>query len=226
MKRSVSLFILIALFSLVAVGQEVDKKKDKTDKTDQNLSKTEVLKRLEKKLAGIKTVQADFVQEKRLAVFKHKLVIKGKLAVQNPNRIAWHVTKPVRYNMVIIGSKLSQWDEDTNNVQTMKLDKDPNFKAAFQQLTAWFSGQYASLRKKYDVTIEATDPCILLFVPKKKSDMEKIIKQVRLVFRKDERYIETMTIDEGNGNSTVFRFSNTRLNKPVDKDVWKVRPSG
>jgi outer membrane lipoprotein-sorting protein len=204
----------------MALGQEAPGKQEKAKAS----SDREILERLEAKLSGVRTVQADFVQVKRLAMFRREMVIRGRLAVQNPQRIAWHVDKPVRYSLVIDGPKLAQWDEDTDRVQIVRLDKNPSFKEAFQQLTAWFSGRYASLRRQYQVSIEQADPYVLVFSPREGSDMVKVIRKVRIVFRKDERYIEELALHEASGNTSVIRFSNTRLNEAVGDDAWKVRP--
>jgi len=214
------------IFVFVTVALALGQNETKRSGDAKAASHKEILERLEAKLSGVRTVQADFVQKKRLAMFRREMTIEGRLAVENPERIAWHVDKPVRYSLVIVGPELSQWDEDTDRVQTMRLDKNPSFKAAFQQMTAWFSGRYASLRERYDVAIAQTDPYVLVFSPKKGSGMEKIIKKIRIVFREDERYINELTLHEASGNTSIIRFSNTRLNEPVDDDAWKVRPGG
>jgi outer membrane lipoprotein carrier protein len=183
----------------------------------------DVLAFLEKNLSQIKTIQADFVQTKTMAMFKQKLVIKGRMAVQNPDRVAWLVDEPVRYSFVINGAKLTQWDEDTDKVQSLALDKDPAFKAVFQQLTAWFSGRYSLLLDTYIVAVEQREPCVLLFKPKPGSMADGVITSVRVVFRADGRYIEELTIREAAGNITVIQFSNARLNEPIPDKTWEVR---
>lgn len=183
----------------------------------------EVMAFLEASLSKVKTIQADFVQTKTMAMFKQKLVIKGRIAVQNPDRIAWHADEPVRYSFVIDGAKLSQWDEDTDKVQTLSLDKDPAFKAAFQQMTAWFSGQYSKLLENYTVEVEKREPYVLVFTPKPGSMVDGVIASVRVAFREDGRYIEELTIREAAENTTVIVFANAVLDQPIDDKMWKVR---
>jgi outer membrane lipoprotein-sorting protein len=183
----------------------------------------DVLAFLEKNLSQIQTIQADFVQTKTMTMFKQKLVIKGKMAIQNPDRVAWHVDEPVRYSFLINGAKLTQWDEDTDKVQSLALDKDPAFSAVFQQLTAWFSGRYTVLLESYTVAVEKREPYVLVFTPKAGSMVDGVIANVRVVFRADGRYIEELTIHEAAGNITVINFANAILNGPIDDKMWKVR---
>ena len=224
MRYPALILVFIAAFVPVALGADDTQKQKPPVDPDAATVKKEILQRLEKHFKSIVTVQARFKQEKKLAMFKHTLKIEGQIAIQNPGRMAWRVVKPVRYNMVLIGPKLTQWDEDTDEVQTLRLDGNATFKVAFERLTAWFSGNYASLRSHYDITLEKRTPVVMVFSPKKGAEMEKIIKDVRVVFRKDERYIQEMTIREGGGDTTRIQFLDTRLNKPIQDDVWKVRP--
>lgn len=82
-----------------------------------------VLSRLENKMAGIKTIKTDFIQEKELAVFKQKVVLKGTVYIEKPARLAWHVYSPVKYVMIMSEDTISQWDEDTGKVQKISLSK-------------------------------------------------------------------------------------------------------
>lgn len=232
MRRLLVIMVAVCLCVMAAPGEE-EAKTEGRERTQEESSreaekkpatKEEILKRVEEKLSGIETVQADFVQEKDLAMFKHKMVIRGSLAVKNPDRIAWHVQEPVRYSMVIREAVLKQWDEDTNQVQTLRLDKNPSFKPVFKQLSGWFAGRYAEVRKRYEVTVRDRSPVTLVFRPKKDTGMEKVIEQVVVVFRDDERYIRQLKVLQVNGDKTTFRFLDTRLNEPIDEDVWKVRP--
>ncbi len=51
----------------------------------------EVLARLEERISGLRTLRADFVQEKHLAVLDEPLVLSGTLSMQKPDRFSWIV---------------------------------------------------------------------------------------------------------------------------------------
>lgn len=187
-------------------------------------AKRELLQ-IREKMEKIKTVQADFVQHKELAMFNRNLEIHGKLAVVPPHRLAWHVSEPVRYTMIVENERIQHWDEDTDRVQTMNLDREPALQSAFEKLTVWFSGDYVSLLDSYQVRLEQKEPCIFVFKPKPESEFNKIINQVRLVLRKDKRYIDKLEIKEGGGDITRLKFINTKLNQEIDPAMWEVRPS-
>lgn len=190
---------------------------------EEGVSLEDLFKRMEKELAEIKTVRADFRQEKDLAMFEKTVVLSGRMAVQNPGKFAWHVDEPVKYSMVIIDADVSQWDEDTNRVTKVNIDRDPVFQIAFKQLTLWFSGDYAKLVEDYDVDILQRDPYVVIFTPREGSIFEKMIDGVTVTFREDERYIKKIEIREVTEDKTTISFKNPVLNEEVPPELWRVR---
>ena len=185
----------------------------------------QLLKDLEKRMSGVKTVQAAFVEEKELKILSKKVVLEGRIAFENPGRLAWHVSKPVRYSMLLTDTIVKQWDEDTGKVQKVSLSSNPAFKMVTQQLGSWFSGRYASLAADYDVTVLAREPGISLrFTPKAGSGTAKAIQSVVVVFQEDQRYVSGITITDISGDATRMTFVNTRLNEPIPDSLWEVEP--
>lgn len=214
--RYVQVFYLCIMFVFFAGGRPVS--------SGESADPEEILQKLGRQLEDIKTVKTQFVQKKELSMFDRTMIICGEIAVRKPDRMAWRVEDPVKYTMVITGSRLVQWDEDTNRIQKVKLDKHPTFKAMFEQLTVWFSGNYASLSEKYHVDVEQKNPFIFTFVPREGTMLENVIERVRIVFREDARYIQKLAIDEGGGDRTVIEFCNTRLDVPLEESNWEVQP--
>ena len=184
-----------------------------------------ILAELQKSLAGTTNVQSEFIQEKSLALLQQTVVIKGRLAVQQPDRLAWQVTEPIRYNLTIDGTTLKQWDDETGKVQTMSLAGNPVFKVVVTQLRAWFSGQFEVLTKDFETTadLSGSSPKII-FTPREGSFACKMIKRVVLTFRDDRRYIHTMIIEERSGDRTTMTFTNTILNAAIPLAAWEVSP--
>ncbi|PIQ88045.1 MAG: hypothetical protein COV73_00910, partial [Candidatus Omnitrophica bacterium CG11_big_fil_rev_8_21_14_0_20_43_6] len=110
-----------------------------------------VLTALQEKMSAVDSIQTDFVQEKILALFKQKVILKGKIFIQKPGMLAWKVSSPMRYALVINGSNISQWDQDSNQLQSVSLNKTPSFQVAIQQMQNWFSGSYKSMQGDYQI---------------------------------------------------------------------------
>ncbi len=187
-------------------------------------SPAEVLEEIEKKLGELETVHSEFKQTKQLAVFDREMIIRGEMAIEEPGKMAWRVDEPVKYTMVVEGTRLTQWDEDTDSVETLELDEDPAFQAVFDQLTIWFSGRYSAFADKYEITVKDTEPYTLKFTPEEDTMFQQMLERVKVVFRDDIRYIRKVDIKEKSGDRTIIEFHNTRLNIELDEEIWEVRP--
>lgn len=213
---SIILFLFsINTMSLADAGEE---------KTYNSSDISVLLHRLEEKASGFETLKTDFVQEKDLAIFQRKIVLKGKIYLQKPHKIAWHVDEPVRYSVLITNQLIRQWDEDSDQIQEIRLSENPAFLVVIDQLTAWFSGHYVSLLEDYDVQVLQQSPFVLRFIPKETNIAKKVIKHITVVFRKDEKYLKQIKFQEIGGDSTTIVFKNTILNAPLDDSIFKITP--
>lgn len=180
----------------------------------------DLLLQLEQQVSDFKTLKTDFTQEKDLAVFQNKIIIKGRIYLQKPGIVAWHVDEPLKYSVLITDKLIRQWDEDTNQVQEIPLSKNPMFRVVIDQLTAWFSGRYVQLMDDYTVSARKTHPLEIEFIPRETSNVKKIIKAITITFREDRKYLQKVRFDEVSGDSTTITFSNTEFNVPIkDSDL-------
>jgi outer membrane lipoprotein-sorting protein len=219
-KRAV---LLLVLYILVHVGPAFakDTKNDgATEPTDLSL----LLNNIGKKVSDFKTLKTEFTQEKEMAMFKEKLVLKGRIYLQKPNKVAWHVDKPLRYSVLITDKFIRQWDEDTDQVQELSLTKNPMFQNVIKQLTVWFSGEYGSLLETNDVRLVKRSPLTIEFSPRGRNDAGKVIKSITITFREDQTYLQQIRMQERSGDVTTITFTNTILNAPLDNSDFEVHP--
>lgn len=182
--------------------------------------------RIEQQSADIRTLSASLVQEKHLALFDKPLVLHGQLYLQKPDRFAFRIDTPLRYTMVIAGEQLRQWDEDSAKVQTISLADNPGFKLVLRQMRGWLSGSYSSMLGEYDATLLREEPIELEFVPRENALAYGTVERVRVAFGADARNLREIEILDRQGDRTLFRFADVRLNPELDSAVWEVEPSG
>lgn len=181
------------------------------------------LRDLGKRASNFTTLKTDFTQEKKMAMFKEKLVLKGRIYLQKPNRVAWHVDSPLRYSVLITDRLIRQWDEETNRVQEISLIKNPIFQNVLSQLTVWFSGEYGSLLDVNDVRVVRREPLVIEFTPRPNNISRKVIKAITITFRDDQKYLQQIRIQELSGDVTTLRFHNTIMNAPLDSRCFEVK---
>lgn len=181
------------------------------------------LNSLGKKVSNFKTLKTDFTQEKELAIFKDKIILKGRIYLQKPDRLAWHVDKPIKYSVVITDKLIRQWDEDTNQVQEIILAKNPVLKNVLNQLTVWFSGNYSPLLEDNTAQVLQKSPLIIEFTPRETNIAKKVIKNITVTFREDEKYLKQIKLRENSGDVTTIIFINTVLDAPLDIGSFGVK---
>ena len=169
------------------------------------------------------TIQTEFIQDKHLALFKQKLTLKGKIFIQKPGMLSWRVFTPMRYSLVIKGNNISQWDEDTNQVQSVSLANNPSLQVAIQQMQNWFSGTYKTMQGDYYISLISQQPLKLEFIPKEKSVACNFIRRVSVLFQDDQQYIKEISILEKSGDSTLLEFINAQLNQEIYPKAWEVK---
>ena len=220
MKKRTYLLIIFYLIVLAAPGacfaQETENACDEI---------AEVLTRLEHNMSEIKSISSGFVQEKDLALFKNRLLIKGFVYLKKPDLLAWYVTEPLRYKVVIKGDTIAQWDEETDKTQKISIKKNPALQAVFEQMNKWFSGAYSSMTSEYRIMLLSRAPVSFRFIPKEGTYAHNAISSVTVVFRDDERYIQKIEIKEKTGDFTNIRFINTLLNGIIADTAWELKPS-
>ncbi|MFH0917694.1 MAG: outer membrane lipoprotein carrier protein LolA [Candidatus Omnitrophota bacterium] len=182
-----------------------------------------ILTTLQEKMSKVSTIQTDFIQEKNLALFKQKLILKGKIFIQKPGMLSWRVFTPLRYSLVIRGSYISQWDQDTDQVQSVSLAKNPSFQVAIQQMQNWFSGSYKSMQGDYQINLISQQPLKLEFIPKEKSVAANFIQRVTVLFQDDQKYIKEISILEKSADSTLLTFIDAQLNQEISPKAWEVK---
>ena len=220
-KIGMYLVVAAAVCLLLEIGVGAAEPRKEGSPTQADLS--QLLARIGKKVSDFKTLKTNFIQEKEMAMFKEKLVLTGRIYLEKPNKVAWHVDKPLRYSVLITDKFIRQWDEDTNQVQEISLTKNPIFQNVIKQLTVWFSGEYGSLLDTNDVRLVKQNPLVLEFSPRANNDARKVIKTITITFREDETYLQQIRMQELSGDVTTIRFTNTILNAPLDSSSFEVK---
>jgi outer membrane lipoprotein-sorting protein len=215
--------VLVLTISLALCGGFVYAQEKTTSGSSETANLTAFLSDLGKKVSDFKTLKTDFTQEKEMAMFKDKLVLKGRIYLEKPNKVAWHVDSPLRYSVLITDKVIRQWDEDTNQIQEISLTKNPIFQNVLNQLTVWFSGDYSSLIEVNKVRIVKHEPLMIEFIPLKINIASNVIKSITLTFREDRKYLRQIRIQELSGDVTTIHFTNTLLNAPLDGRSFEVK---
>jgi outer membrane lipoprotein carrier protein len=179
-----------------------------------------VLEKIETKMASVRTLTADFVQIKHLAMFENPVEITGTIHMKKPDKLAWQVESPIAYALIMDGKAIIKKDGETGETSRISTKDNPVMDTAVRQINLWFSGEYTALEQSYRVDVQSENPVIVVFEPKENNPAGRMLDEIMVRFREDETYISMIRILETNGDKTEIRFSDIRINRKIPEAIW------
>ncbi len=180
--------------------------------------------RVEQQLGQIKTLQVDFEQQRTLKLLKHKAIFKGKIFMQAPGKLAWHVYRPIRYSCIINGDTMTQWDADSNEVTTIDAKKIGALQLVIRQLQYWFAGNFVALNSDFASKV-IIDKQQIEFIPKAATPPARFIQKIIVTLKKDLSYIKKIVIYEKSGDTMTMLFTKTIINQQLPASAWDAKDS-
>lgn len=178
------------------------------------------LERIETKMESVRTLTADFVQTKHLAMFESPVEIRGTIHMEKPDRLAWQVESPIAYSLIMDGKSIIKKDGETGETSRISIKGNPVMDTAVRQIKLWFSGEYASLEQSYSMDVRSENPIIVVFEPGEDNPAGRMLDEIMVRFREDEKYISVIRLLETNGDKTEIRFSDIRINRKIPEAIW------
>jgi len=173
-------------------------------------SASSVLAEIQKAMTGVKEIEANFSQEKKLSLFNRPIKLTGTLKIKFPHYFKWEVVSPLKTVIIADGNSVTTWDEETGETRTMSVEDNPVVKNIWVQIDSWFMGKYGELSKNYSINLKNAIPPILEFTPKSET-LAAAVKRITVYFRKDKKYINKVLLEEKGGDSTVMEFSDIKI---------------
>ena len=138
----------------------------------------------------------------------------GSFSLQRPNRLRWETAEPFPQLLVSDGATLWLFDPDLQQVTvsdvTQQLDQTP---------AVIFAGDVSAIEENYFVSRAAAESQSFTLVPREEGSQ---FRKLELGFANDE--LASMTVLDGFGQTTTFRFTGLKTNQPLDKSLFRFSP--
>jgi outer membrane lipoprotein-sorting protein len=179
----------------------------------QTVTLQQVIKKVQEQQKKTTTLQADFRQEKELALLAKPEVSSGTFLYSKPNNVLWTYASPKRVQMVIAGGVLTTYYADLGKAERVDVKKfeDRIFKymgatGAIDELARYFDFTFTDAKSK---------PVWVLDLTPKNRAVAKRVKRIKLTIDKNTYLTSKIEYVEGDGDVTRYEFSNVRINQPV-----------
>ena len=186
------------------------------------LSNTEVavfLDVLAKRASEVTALSAPNEQVKRMEMIKGELVSHGKFLYSKENKIAFMYEKPGKYSMIMNGSYMKM--VTASGTSTMNLSANPVMKQMQELITAVFTGELKE-SANYDIVFSMAADKINASVKPKSARLQSVISIINIVFSKDSGDILEISVKEGSGGTTNYRFFDQTINQNIDNEIFRI----
>ena len=175
-----------------------------------------ILAQLKSASQAAKSIQADFKEEKYLAVLKNPEQSSGLFCYKKDDRMRWEQQKPSKYVILINGDKL----------RVQEAGKEKNVASAGRMaaqlkdlLMGLVNGDFQQNKAFSHSCFESADQYQITLTPENKR-LKKIYSKINLVFSKTTFRLKELTFLEKGGDKSVMTFTNERLNESIDESVF------
>ena len=166
---------------------------------------------------NIKSVSADFVQEKHLKILAKPLISKGKLLYQTPGSLRWEYASPVRSILLVHEGEAKRYVIKDNEIIEDSSAKMQSMHIVMDEITRWLSGRFD---ENPDFAVEGKTKRKIVLKPVKEA-LLKIIQRIDIHLSRTPGIIDSVVIYEGESSYTQLHFKNVTLNKKINNSMFK-----
>jgi hypothetical protein len=192
------LIVLLALLAGAAVAHASD---------------AEVMARIRAQLDAHPRVRADFEQTRRMADLERPLVARGRMLVWGQSGVLWEIDQPVKSAIVLREDTTVQIDARGRR-RTRRAEDDAAAARIGRVMRALLNGDSAALEAWFELTARMGGERWTITVTPRKGPMAAFLKSMQV---SGARFVETVTVEEANGDSTDIQFPNHRDAAPLSE---------
>ncbi len=173
---------------------------------------------IRKQSGNIRSLQADFVQEKHMKILKNPLTSKGIFCFQAPGSLRWEYREPVQSILLSHAGKTKRYvkgkegfvQESGGGMQAMQMVMD--------EIGRWMKGEFRD-NPDYRAILEP-GPAIRL--RPKQDSFSKIIQEIKIALSPDRPgIIDEVTIYESEDSYTRIIFRNAEINSQIPESRFQ-----
>ena len=175
----------------------------------------EVVRRVQEQQKTTNTLEADFRQEKSMALLSKAESSTGHFTYEKPNNVLWTYDAPKRVTMLISNGYLTTYYPELQKAERIEVKRyqDRIFKymgasGAIDELSAYFDFTFSN---------RADQPTYVLDLTPKSKSIAKRVQHIKIWIDKKSYLTTKFEYTEGDGDMTRYEFTNIKVNQPVSQ---------
>jgi len=159
----------------------------------------------------VHSVQADFVQEKQMAILVRPILSKGQFLFQAPGSLRWEYFSPIHTVLLMHDGHTRKFVEhDGSFVEEHGMGVN-SMQIVLQEITGWLDGEITDTPT---FQVQSNKGNLVVLVPQDAA-LAKIISRIELQLLGQTGLMESVTLYEDGDSLTKMTFSNGVLNAAI-----------
>ena len=180
--------------------------------------KTALVAGIEKSHKDLKTLSAQFTQEKKSALLTDKVVQKGKIYYRSPKQLRWEYTSPKAMSVIFSNGKvLLKTSKGTVNNPNKALNEMGGL--IISTINGGFLTDNANFKARYYKNSKTAKILVVLTPISKK--IKAYYSQMTITLDGKSHLAEKVTMHEVNGDVTTITFIDKKVNTTLADGLFK-----
>lgn len=167
----------------------------------------------------LRSVRADFIQEKHLKILARPIISTGSFTFQAPQSLRWEYRTPIRSILLMHGGKVRKFVERDGVLAEDKGMRLDAMQVVLSEISNWLDGRFTDNAM---FTVSFPKKQTILLTPKEQG-FAALISSIELKLGDQAGLLDKVIIFEGPGAFTSLTFSNRMLNQEIPAAVFTQR---
>jgi len=181
------------------------------------------LETMRQSLASVQTLQARFVQERRVSMFVDTLVTTGVCLFEPPQRLRWEMTEPYVSVLIHTPRGVSKFDKEEGQLRKMRLGGEEILTQVLEQIGDWMRGDFTRAREAYTLEVRRAPAKALLILRPRSEKMSQMLQAIELTINTADCHVTQVVIRETAEDSVQIRFVREKINAPVPDRAFDLK---
>jgi len=177
----------------------------------------EIMLKVNEATASTNSINAHFEQEKNLSFIEEKIISKGILLYQKPDKLRLEYSEPFTYIMIMNGGRMMTGNGDIKSEYDLKSNK--MFSEINNLIIGSIQGNILNHPDFGSSVYENTETLYIKLIPLNK-ELNKYIKSIGLYIGKKDYTVSEIKITEHSDDYTIIKFINKVINESIPEESF------
>lgn len=179
----------------------------------------DVLGRITKSRADLKTLVAKFTQTRKISLLDSEVKSKGELSLVRPDRLRWQLFPPDAVTYWVGPEGLAVRTKDGKVSRAPK--QAGKFGAVLTDLMTIMGDDLGKLEARYTIDVKKSDGPIELVLTPRIEELKKVVSRIQLTTQKELWALARVVVEEEGGDASTIDFTSNDRNATIDPAKMK-----